>query len=67
MNLTITLGWWVIPAAVTIASLIWALVPRRSERRSGDYDFAFWIPAAFRLAVSIIVSLALWLTWSLTR
>ena len=62
--MTITLGWWTLAGAVQIAVLVWALWPRKSEAKGGDYDFAFWIPAAARLAFAIIVSLAVLLRWS---
>lgn len=65
--MTITIGAWAIPVAIMIAAFIWACWPRPSERRSGDYDFAFMLPAAFRTAAAIIVSLFAFLIWSFTR
>lgn len=65
--MTITIGWWAIPFLVTLALLAWANWPRPDEDRSGDFDFAFWLPAAFRLAVAIVGSLIAWLIWSLAR
>lgn len=60
----ISIGWWAIPTLLTLAVLAWAGMPRKSEKRSGDYDFAFWIPGAFRVAVAVIASLAAWLIYA---
>lgn len=65
--MTITLGWWLVPLLASAALFKWALIPRESDRRSGDYDFTFWLPAAFRLVAAIIGSLVAWLIWSLAR
>ncbi len=35
MSMTITLGWWIIPALVTIAALWWLF----SQDYRGDYNF----------------------------
>lgn len=58
MTLNLNL-WWTGYAVLVVAAFIWALASRASERPRGDYDFAFWIPAAFRLAAAIIGSLIL--------
>jgi len=67
MAVNLTIGLWIIPLALSVAAVVWALVPRASERRSGDYDFAFMLPAVFRTFGAIIVSLVAWLIWSLAR
>lgn len=67
MAANVTIGLWVIPLALTIMVFGWALFPRPDERQSGDYDFTFWLPAAFRLCAAVIFSLAAWLVWSVTR
>jgi hypothetical protein len=65
--MSVTIGWWAAPLAIMIALFVWALIPRPSEARSGDYDFAFMLPAVFRSAGAIIGSLVVWLIWSLAR
>lgn len=65
--MTIVVSYWIIPTALTCFLFGWAYWPRPSERRSGDYNMAFWIPGAFRMALAIIVSLSCWLIWSLIR
>lgn len=67
MTLHLPLGAWIIPLAITLGLFIWAMIPRTTDRRSGDWDFTFWIPAAFRLVGAIIGSLVAWLIWSLMR
>lgn len=67
MSFAITLGTWIIPLAITLGLFTWVLIPRETDRRSGDWDFTFWIPAAFRLVGAIIGSLVAWLVWSLAR
>ena len=66
MAVNLTIGLWIIPLALTIMVFGWALFPR-GERQTGDYDFTFWLPAAFRLCAAVVLSLASWLVWSLTR
>ena len=63
MTFSITLGWWVLPLIVTIASSTWALWDRPSERGG-------FIPSPMpliRLAGALIVSLIAWLIWALVR
>lgn len=64
MTLSLTLGWWLLPLAATIIAALWGFIPRASERRSGDYDFTFWLPAAFRACAATILSLLVWLLWA---
>ena len=56
MTISINL-WWLVYAAIPVSAFAWALCPRKSDRRDGDWDFTFWIPGAFRLCAAIIVSL----------
>ena len=67
MTVHLPFGAWSIPLAITIVLLVWAAIPRSTDRRSGDWDFTFWIPAAKRLVGAIIGSLVAWLVWSLMR
>lgn len=57
--MTITIGWWAIPAIITIATIIFAFWPQRPTGYGGD------IAGAFQMMASIIVSLVAWLVWSL--
>lgn len=57
--MNIHIGWWAIPAAITVAVLVWAMLP---ERETG-YGTA--IVGAFQLMGGIIIALTAWLIWSL--
>lgn len=35
MDFTITLGWWLIPALLTVAAIVWC----EKQDYSGDYNF----------------------------
>jgi hypothetical protein len=59
MTMTLTLGWWLVPAAITLGVLVWGFWPE--ERTAYGMD----IGGAFQLLVGIIVVLASWLIWSL--
>lgn len=65
MSIEVTIGWWVLPTLVTIASFAWALLASASDRPHGDYDFSGPFFAIARLAAALILTLAAWLTWSL--
>ncbi len=61
--MTVTIGWWALPAFVTVASIYFAL--RESpEPRGKDYGAGAVIGALF-LAGALIVSLVAWLIWAL--
>ena len=59
MILTITIGWWLAPAAVTFGMVIWAFWPEKNVGYGMD------VGGAFKVLVGIIVALAAWLVWSL--
>lgn len=65
--MSIVIGSWGIPLGLSAFAWIWAIWPRESDKKNGDYDFSFWIPAAFRLCAAIIMTLAFWLLWSVFR
>ena len=65
MNVSITLGWAVLPAIVTGASFLWAIVASAGDRPHGDYDIAGPFIALARFAAALILSLTAWLFWSL--
>ena len=60
--MTLTIGWWAVPAFISIAALYIAL--REFPEQRGDYDFSP-IMGVFYLAVALIVSLIAWLIWAL--
>lgn len=57
--MSITIGWWAIPALITLAALIWAFWPQ--DRHS----FGSAVVGAIQLMAACIVSLISWLVWSL--
>lgn len=64
MSMTITLGWWLVPALMTIAAVVWAVRqsppgPSHGYAALGDAAICF-----FFLSVALIVSLAAWLVWA---
>lgn len=59
MTMTITIGWWILPLLVTVASFSWAAWV--GSNSSGDYDFS----GAYAGIASLIPTLAAWLIWSL--
>lgn len=63
MTLTITFGWWLIPAAITLAVAVYAFWPEPAPRGWGDLGSG--MAGAFRLMAGIILALAAWLVWSL--
>lgn len=56
---------WIVLITFIAGAITWALLPRKGEQKKGDYDFAFWVPQAFRLAFAIIVSLLAVIIWML--
>lgn len=62
--MTITIGTWAIPLAVTLAVMAWAfLTPSKSPTSS--YDFGGVIEAYVRLSAAVTASLITWLIWAL--
>lgn len=62
MDLTITLGWWAVPAAFTVACYAYAI--SKFQYGGGDYSF----PEAWnfiRLIIAAIPVLVAWLIWAL--
>jgi len=58
--MTITIGWWAVPLAITVISFVLAgsYSPRSSGYGYGDITGAFFVLGA------IIVSLIAWLIWA---
>lgn len=66
MSMTITLGWWVAPALVTVlafALVCWGMSDHRPSGTIGDV--AMGIVALVWIAGATIVSLIAWLIWAL--
>ena len=61
--MTITFGWWAIPAVITAVAMTWALMGDYAPR--GDYDFGTPVIGLLKLGAAVIVSLLAWLVWSL--
>ena len=62
-QVTLSVGWWAVPLAITALSVGWAFaVPARPMR--GDYSFPDIMPL-FRLGAAIIGSLVAWLIWAI--
>lgn len=57
--MTITIGWWAIPLGITVAGLIWGLLPERPSY------YGFDVVGAFKLLGTVIISLIAWLIWAL--
>lgn len=58
MSFTVHLGWWIIPAIMTVATTIYGAMPSPASTY-GDWA------GAFRLMGGLIVTLLAWLIWSL--
>lgn len=66
MNLTMTIGWWAIPFAITTASFLWSLWPRQDERPTGSmFDGLAMLGPLVRGLAAAVISLIAWLIWSL--
>ena len=58
--MTITLGGWAIPVAITALFIAWAFV-RPLPENGGDYDFSREAASVVRAAVVVVVTLIVWL------
>jgi hypothetical protein len=67
MNVSITLGWRLMPLLLTIASFAWAIPMREDERPNGGMfsGLGYALGGLFRCGVAAIMSLIAWLIWSL--
>jgi hypothetical protein len=65
--ISVVLGYWIIPAALTIAAFAWALPMRDNERPNGGmFDgLGYAMGSLFRTGAALITSLAVWLIWAL--
>lgn len=67
MTIEIVASWWLIPTAITIGTLAWAIPMRQEERPDGSMfsGMAYAFGGGFRIAGAIIFSLVAWLIWAL--
>lgn len=67
MSVTVALGWWLLPLALTVLSLAWAIPMRADELPTGSmFDgLGYVIGGALRVSAAIILSLIAWLIWAL--
>lgn len=68
MTMTIGFGWWLIPAAITLAALVIAVVWRGHLGNAGYDPIARAVSAFFDLMVLLallVICLAAWLVWAL--
>ena len=66
MTINITLGWWLVPLAVTAIAFGWAAYAERDNLYEGGYPS----PAAARVSLmhygcGLVASLIAWLIWAL--
>lgn len=64
MDVTITLGWWAIPAAMTIALVVWAFFPVRTNS-TGYGRIGEAMVQVIYLMFGAILCLIAWLIWAL--
>jgi hypothetical protein len=62
MELTITIGWWIIPALITLGVVVYGFTPAKAYGYYGA-DIA----GALIMMAMIIVALAAWLVWALLK
>lgn len=61
------IAWYLLPLAVTIASMIWTFYPRKDERPDGTMFSGMGrvMGEAIRFFIATTVSLSVWLVWAL--
>lgn len=64
MSVTLTLGWWLIPALVTVLACAWAWSMVSSRPSGGSYDFGAAIAFMICFPIASTVSLAAWLIYA---
>lgn len=70
MSMTVTFGWWLVPAFITIALLLgWRLFGPRMEPNSGGMfpDFTGGLIEGFGYVAGALLSAIVWLIWALLR
>lgn len=59
--MTIVLGWWALPALLTVAAATWALWPEAPSY--GDYNFGGVFMDLMKLCAAVIAVLVAWLVY----
>lgn len=69
MTITIGLGWWLLPAAVTVAAFVWRWWLHKGEPRTyGGYSgIGDGIGRLLSLFAALTAALFAWLIWALLR
>lgn len=65
--MTLTIGSWGIPAAITVLAFVAAVWRCNAEQNTGGYFPAGAMLALFLMPLAAIVSLIAWLAWALLR
>ena len=64
--MTITIGWWAIPAAMTIALIVWGFLPSKSTAQGYSAAGQATVDAIYMLA-GLVACLTAWLIWAMLR
>lgn len=67
MNVSVTIGWWLIPFLVGLVAFTWAFPRRNSERSDGSLfgDMSYVLGFTLRSLLALVVSLVALLVWAL--
>lgn len=60
--MSVHLGWWAVPALITLLAIGQAFAPEPAPRGYGDIGTG--IVGMFKLMLGVIVSLVAWLVWA---
>jgi len=63
--MTITIGWWIIPAVMTLATVVFGFMPL--PRATGNASMGNAVVGLVQLLCAIAVTLIAWLIWALLR
>lgn len=63
MEVTITIGWWIIPLLLTAVAIVWAFVAG-SDNGGG---FMSGIGVFFTLVPALIISLVAWIVYAILK
>lgn len=58
MSSTLNLGWWLAPTLLTVATVIYGLLPARRDYHGAD------ITVLIQMLVLVIANLTAWLIWA---
>ncbi len=64
MSFTITLGWWLVPTAVTVIALTWVTVWQSRQPQSSGYgSIGAGLGEALMLLLAVVVSAFAWIVY----